>query len=1497
MNKAVPWSIKGVDFDARSAAKEAARRAGMTLGEWLNSVIAEQAAELGVEPADVDDEERLAAVASRLHKMSGGPKRRRNDRAPLQRRVAGGQTYVDDDYDSEDTDAFLEDQDFDEAPSRARRPAARRAGPRQDIRRYRDPDALLDEAVQRFDRMARRDSIETNAALDKVSRRLADLESQIENRDSVSRQPDRSLQRALTRLETRIEALASREDRPAMNAGEPLDARLADIAARLRAQSTPRDGAGLAHHGAPYAVHGAAAVESAADTAPIQHSHGQPSHPMQGVAPVAPASGMRSSDLVRIEAKLNMLLDRGGAPGRNAPRGDMMSEPAAARSPDPYAPRRAMSASIAEINRRQADLDGGAPALRPARPAAPAYQEHVNAEPAAVAPEQGPAQALLTSLKGEITNLAQRVEDMRREAGRQAAQAELAAQAQLAAQQANAQRESSFTDSAAVESIAGLRQQIASMGEQLSQLAPRHSLDSLQKAIGDLASQMNTLRQSGLRENIVEPVENLVSEVRRSLASFASNSSMAALGQELQSINSKIEAVAGGRIDPADFARVQQQTAEIHDLLAAAAARPMALEKIEQQIGALGKRVELIAGRGPSPQGAAAVHESVGEIRTALDQAVPVSAFSKLESQIETLSRRFDAYASKPGDPQVASISERIDALQKAMTWQNERLPAMKADSGELHDMVRAVIHRLDTVSTTTNNQSIDTSALEKAVRDLAVKIESASTLPEGSALGAIEEQVRDIAIRLESAGAAARSIAGIEHTLGELFSRLEENRLAAIDAAENAARLAVRETLEETMHTRASLHEGGDSTREQVAKEIAGLRSLQDAADRRTHSTLSAVHETLEKIVDRLAVLESETETQPVAPPAAAPIFAADAPARNSATAGLNFAPAPPMPEARPVERPADSATPMLASGPAPIFASVATPSALDVQSAAQKPAPQAVRPESAETYAPAVSLEQLEADELLEPGAGLPSRQQRSAGSIFGPSQVSPQTELRSQNDSATRSENARIESANASSSFIAAARRAQQAAQQQADEDAKRQPVKATGVGVRVSALVPGDALAEAQSRARAAATALSGSLKRKPRGKSAAESDLVDTELEALAHQIEKDDETPTAQTRRQSRNTGATGASLKRMRSLLMNRKVLLGLAGLVILAGGYNILRQKMNPPAKQSAAASARVQSPAPAAGKQQANAAAPLTVASPASSSLSPLGAEDGRNAGQFTSQNTPPAAPQLPPGAPIDREPVSSIPGESGGAGAGNNLFHAVATGDISAQYELGVRHIEGNGVTRNATLGVGLLEKAANNGLAQAQYRLGSIFEKGLGVAKDAGAARKWYTLAAEAGNVRAMHNLGVLIAEGADRKPDYQAAAKWFRAAAEHGVRDSQYNLAILYARGLGVPQNMIESHFWFALAAAQGDSDAGTKREDVAKRLSANQLAVAKARAESFKQTPAKPAANEVPSPAGGWQLDQPSATAPSAGAQTPDPVLAPVRAPKSKKRQRVSSR
>lgn len=54
---AAPWSVKGIDPKAREVAKDLARRSGMTLGEWLNTMIMD----------DVDDEETVVPLSRRAH--------------------------------------------------------------------------------------------------------------------------------------------------------------------------------------------------------------------------------------------------------------------------------------------------------------------------------------------------------------------------------------------------------------------------------------------------------------------------------------------------------------------------------------------------------------------------------------------------------------------------------------------------------------------------------------------------------------------------------------------------------------------------------------------------------------------------------------------------------------------------------------------------------------------------------------------------------------------------------------------------------------------------------------------------------------------------------------------------------------------------------------------------------------------------------------------------------------------------------------------------------------------------------------------------------------------------------------------------------------------------------------------------------------------------------------------------------------------------------------
>ncbi|WP_199092421.1 SEL1-like repeat protein [Bosea sp. ASV33] len=78
MANSLPWSVKGVDPRTRDAAKAAARRAGMTLGEWLDHKIRDESDE-GSAP-EAPEQLDIAALSERLARLSQG----RTDTAPRQ---------------------------------------------------------------------------------------------------------------------------------------------------------------------------------------------------------------------------------------------------------------------------------------------------------------------------------------------------------------------------------------------------------------------------------------------------------------------------------------------------------------------------------------------------------------------------------------------------------------------------------------------------------------------------------------------------------------------------------------------------------------------------------------------------------------------------------------------------------------------------------------------------------------------------------------------------------------------------------------------------------------------------------------------------------------------------------------------------------------------------------------------------------------------------------------------------------------------------------------------------------------------------------------------------------------------------------------------------------------------------------------------------------------------------------------------------------------------
>ncbi|MEL0099754.1 MAG: tetratricopeptide repeat protein, partial [Opitutae bacterium] len=75
--------------------------------------------------------------------------------------------------------------------------------------------------------------------------------------------------------------------------------------------------------------------------------------------------------------------------------------------------------------------------------------------------------------------------------------------------------------------------------------------------------------------------------------------------------------------------------------------------------------------------------------------------------------------------------------------------------------------------------------------------------------------------------------------------------------------------------------------------------------------------------------------------------------------------------------------------------------------------------------------------------------------------------------------------------------------------------------------------------------------------------------------------------------------------------------------------------------------------------------------------------------------------------------------------------------------------------------------------------------------------------------------------------------DYKTAVKWYTRAAEQREASAQTNLGHMYATGRGVLQNDVYAHMWFNIAAFNGEEKSSKKRNEVAKRMTTEQIAEA----------------------------------------------------------------
>jgi localization factor PodJL len=718
-------------------------------------------------------------------------------------------------------------------------------------------------------------------------------------------------------------------------------------------------------------------------------------------------------------------------------------------------------------------------------------------------------------------------------------------------------------------------------------------------------------------------------------------------------------------------------------------------------------------------------------------------AMSGLYAQVQALADKIDHLAIGGGGDALNRLELRIDALSRAL--------ADRAQNGDMP-------HRLETL-----------------MQSLSEKIEQLQpSRGDQIAVGLLEDRIVRLFERLDATDSRLSHLDAVERGLTDLLVHIEDIR-------------ANKETA---------------GLRAESAPDIDLLR--QDIA--RTHGALEAVNGTLDRVADRLTVIEGDIrDNRPGTAICEPDVLELTQFPDKAATQDITVAP-----EIAPRPLPSSLlaiSVPVKAPQPA-------SPLSVDFPNSGLRPP------------ASAPSNSDLPVDVPLEPGSGRPGFAQSPGMRIAA-------------SEAALGGVRPNMATAGGKSNFIAAARRAAQAAGQDPNGRQRSEPLKAKG-GEQGSLRTKVETRVKTLFLAASVVAIIVGSIQfasnifdfgifdtREAKLATASEMDAANSEMAAGTAELE------TSAALAESQPTSPTTPAETDITASLLAPPPLPSLA-------------PANPPPSVATAPPSLNLNS------AEQLSSALNLPMLSPSllGTAPTPKGDVTGSiaRAPADSRSNRQPAQTAQPPA-------TDGLPAAIGGA----RLRNAASAGDPAAAYEIAMRFVEGRGVPANLEEAARWFERAASKGLAPAQFRYASMLEKGLGVKKDLVAAHKLYVAAAGKGHAKAMHNLAVLYAEGAEGKPDYVNAAQWFRKAAERGVADSQFNLGVLTVRGLGTEKNIGESYKWFALAAAQGDRDAGRKRDEVAGYLNAETLAAAQEAIKSFAAKPQPAEATIVPQPSGGW--------------------------------------
>jgi localization factor PodJL len=323
----------------------------------------------------------------------------------------------------------------------------------------------------------------------------------------------------------------------------------------------------------------------------------------------------------------------------------------------------------------------------------------------------------------------------------------------------------------------------------------------LEEQLRQITAQLESLRSTGL-DQVIAAFHSDLAEIRQQLTEALPRKAIEALCIEVEALAQRIVRSRERTGDSDAIAGIERGLAEVRDALRAMTPAEH-LIGFDEALKALAQKLDLIIAR-DDPAALRQLETALGALRGIVSHVASNDALNKVAEDVSIL-------------------AAKIDSLAKG---------AASAASGQA---VSALGNRIDTL-TDAINASAEVAAprgLEKLLSDIMEKLESVRLTTDPAAFKRLEERIGQLIGRFDASDARLGNMAAVERGVTDLLAHMEELRGADAAAAGTSARPAVAA----------------------IARDVAEIKR----SEQRTQESLEAVHGTVEQVVGRLAMIESD--------------------------------------------------------------------------------------------------------------------------------------------------------------------------------------------------------------------------------------------------------------------------------------------------------------------------------------------------------------------------------------------------------------------------------------------------------------------------------------------------------------------------------------------------------------------------------------------------------------------------------------------------------------